>query len=207
MHLTKVGSNATAPQKAMRAMFEARKRVFIDLLGWNLPTLADTYEIDQFDDIFADYLILTDRKSAHLASARLLRTDRPHILGDLFAHLCDGGVPTGPDIREITRFCLDPSQRAAQRRETRNRLVTALVAHALANGVSAYTGVASQSWYEQIARFGWDCRPLGEPVVMDGQALVALHIRIDAQTPARLKQAGIYRRLDPQAAGMLEHAA
>src|SRR3546814_5947244 len=35
---------------AMRAMFAARKEVFIDLLKWDLPVLAGAYELDQFDD-------------------------------------------------------------------------------------------------------------------------------------------------------------
>lgn len=30
---------------AMRAMFAARKEVFVDLLGWQVPVLEDRYEI------------------------------------------------------------------------------------------------------------------------------------------------------------------
>src|SRR3546814_16727454 len=67
---------------AMRAMFAARKEVFIDLLKWDLPVLAGAYELDQFDDPDAEYLILIDGQGRHRASARLLRTDRPHLLGD-----------------------------------------------------------------------------------------------------------------------------
>src|SRR3546814_13988791 len=84
----------------MRAMFAARKEVFIDLLKWDLPVLAGAYELDQFDDPDAEYLILIDGKGRHRASARLLRTDRPHLLGDLYPHLCDGPVPTGPTVRD-----------------------------------------------------------------------------------------------------------
>src|SRR3546814_18722515 len=72
------------------------------------------------------YLILIDGQGRHRASARLLRTDRPHLLGDLYPHLCDGPVPTGPTVREITRFCLDRNQTTSERRSARNQLVTAL---------------------------------------------------------------------------------
>ena len=35
---------------SLRAMFAARKQVFVDLLKWDLPVLAGEYELDQFDD-------------------------------------------------------------------------------------------------------------------------------------------------------------
>lgn len=182
---------SAASDAAMRAMFEARKRVFVDLLGWDLPVLADRYEVDQFDDVHAHYLIFTDSAQRHLASARLLPTTRPHILDGLFGGLCDGPPPSGPGIWEITRFCLDRSLGAARRREVRDELVLALVDHALANGINAYTGVAEIGWLQQILAFGWRCRPLGMPRRMGGAMLGALRIDITPDTPALLARAGI----------------
>lgn len=176
---------------ALRAMFRARKEVFIDLLKWDLPVLADEFEVDQFDSD-AEYLILLEEGVRHRASTRLLRTDRPHLLGDLYPHLCAGPVPAGPTIREITRFCLDRHQRAPERRSARNQLVTALAEHALATGVTAYTGVAEQEWFEQIRRFGWDCKALGQPIVHEARNLVALHICIDDETIGGLQASGVY---------------
>jgi hypothetical protein len=68
-------------------MFAARKSVFVDLLKWDVPVLAGRYEVDQFDDPNAQYLILADRDGAHLASARLLPTLHPHILA-AFTNAC-----------------------------------------------------------------------------------------------------------------------
>jgi N-acyl-L-homoserine lactone synthetase len=96
----------------MRAMFAARKSVFVDLLKWDVPVLDGQYEIDQFDNVHARYLVLTDPDGNHLASARLLPTTREGILSGLFRKLCDGPVPSAPDILEITRFCLDRRLRA-----------------------------------------------------------------------------------------------
>lgn len=190
--LITVDTASSAADAAMRGMFEARKRVFVDLLGWDLPVLAGRYEVDQFDDPHARYLILTDRDQNHLASARLLPTVRPHILGDLFADLCEDAPPQGLDIYEITRFCLERSASAAHRREARNRLVTALADYALANGITAYTGVAEMGWLQQILAFGWRCRPLGVPQRIGGMMLGALRIEITPDTPALLAAAGIY---------------
>ena len=178
---------------ALREMFEARKRVFVDLLKWDVPVLEGRYEVDQFDDEDATYLIVPDENGGHAGSARLLKTTRPHILDTLFPELCAAPVPRGPRILEITRFCLGRGQSAEQRLDTRNSLVSALVRYALENGVETYTGVAEMGWLQQILAFGWRCRPLGLPRAIDGKILGALRIDISDETPALLEANGIYR--------------
>lgn len=187
---------------ALRAMFTARKEVFIDLLKWDLPVLAGAYELDQFDDPDAEYLILIDSAGRHRASTRLLRTDRPHLLGDLYPNLCDGPVPSGPSVREITRFCLDRNQTASERRSARNQLVTALAEHALRQGITDYTGVAELTWLIQILRFGWQCMPLGRVVREGSRSLAGLHIRIDDRTIDGLKRMHVYEPISLRLLGM-----
>jgi len=191
---------------ALREMFEARKRVFVDLLKWDVPVLEDRYEIDQFDDEHAAYLIVPDDHGGHAGSARLLQTLRPHILDTLFLDLCAAPPPRGPDVLEITRFCLDRGQGAQGRLETRNRLVSGLVRYALDNGVQTYVGVAEMGWLQQILAFGWRCRPLGLPRMIDGRMLGALHIDISPDTPALLEAEGIYRPAPLQRLEILEAA-
>lgn len=175
----------------LREMFAARKAVFVDLLKWDVPVLDGRFEVDQFDDRHATYLVLTDGDGGHLASARLLPTTRPHILGDLFPHLCADAPPRDAAIYEITRFCLDRRLDARTRRAARDTLVTALVEHALAHGITAYTAIAEMGWFQQILAFGWRCLPLGLPQVDGVTMLAALRIEIDDETPGRLATAGI----------------
>lgn len=184
-----------AESALLRSMFAARKQVFVDLLGWNVPVLDGRFEIDQFDDEHATYLILTDADGGHLASARLLQTTRPHILGGLFPGLCEGPPPRDSTIFEITRFCLDRRLTARERRAARDTLVAGLVDHALASGITAYTAIAEMSWFQQILAFGWRCRPLGLPQLDGSAMLAALRIDIDGDTPALLAAAGIHARL------------
>lgn len=184
--------DSAASDAVMRAMFEARKRVFVDLLGWDLPVLADRYEVDQYDGPHARYLILADADQNHLASARLLPTTRPHILGDLFPQLCGAPAPTGPGTWEITRFCLDRNLRAPERRRSRDALVTALAYYALEHGITTYTGVAEQGWLDQILAFGWHAELLGNPRTIDTMTLGALRIEITPDTPALLAANGIH---------------
>ena len=184
-------SGQPASHAVLRAMFTARKSVFVDLLKWNVPVIADAYEVDQFDDAHATYLVLAEPDGTHLGSARLLPTTRPHILDSLYASLCEDAPPRGHDICEITRFCLDRRLRARERRQVRDTLVAALVDHALAHDITSYTAIAEMGWFQQILAFGWHCVPLGLPQVIDGAMLAALHITITPQTPAMLARAGI----------------
>ena len=191
LHLVN-SQNINANRKPLESMFMDRKRVFIDILKWDIHS-DGTYERDQFDDEYSEYLIISDKATdAHMGSVRLLRTDRPHILGDLFPHLCDVPVPRGSSIREITRLCLSPRLRAAERLEVRNRLATALVEYALLTGISSYTGVAEMGWLTQILALGWRCDPLGIPKPVGKSLLGSLQIHVGTETIDLLRQAGTY---------------
>lgn len=187
----KIKEHSTSDE-AVRTMFAARKAVFVDLLKWDVPVLAGQYEVDQFDDPHAKYIILAEPDGNHLGSARLLPTMRPHILDSFYADLCVEGPPCAPDIYEITRFCLDRRLRAAERRQVRDALVTALVTYAVQNGITAYTAIAGVPWFSQIMTLGWDCRALGMPRDVDGKPTVALRIEITLETPELLKDAEIF---------------
>jgi N-acyl-L-homoserine lactone synthetase len=174
--------NALGCADTLRTMHRARKRVFVDLLRWQIPH-DDFEERDQFDNDDAIYIVVTDpANGAHLASVRLLPTDRSHILGDLFPMLCEAPAPRGSDIWEITRFCLQPGIGGRVRREVRAELVQAFVEFALLAGIRAYTGVAHMAWLSQILAAGWAVRPLGLPAYVDGQLLGAIEISITPQT-------------------------
>jgi acyl-homoserine lactone synthase len=185
-----------AEDAILREMFEERKRVFVDLLKWDVPVLVDRYEIDQFDTEDAAYLVITGERGRHRASARLLPTDRPHLLDTVFSGLCEGRPPASPTIMEISRFCLSRRLTTSERRVARNKLVTALVDHALQHGITAYTGVAEMGWFQQIIGFGWDCYPLGISKSNGSPPIVALRIDITDETPSQLRETGIYVKSD-----------
>lgn len=182
---------APMADNVLKAMFAARKSVFVDLLKWDVPVIGGAYELDQFDDTHARYLVLTDDAGAHLGSARLLPTMRPHILDSLYPQLCAQLPPKSARAWEITRFCLDRRLSAAERRSVRDTLVVSLAEHALANGIDVYSAVAEMGWFQQVLAFGWRCRPLGLPQMVDRTTLIALRIEIDADTPALLAGSGI----------------
>lgn len=186
------GGWTSAQGQLLAQMYQERKRVFIDLLRWDLPALDGRYEIDQFDTPSTIYLIIADTDGKHLGSLRLLPTTQPHVLGDVFPSLCDIGSPSAPDVWEISRLCLSRSIRAAERRLVRDKLATALTLFARDNGIRAYCCVADMPWYTQILSFGWRCEPLGLPQDLPCGMLAALMIHIDDETPRMLDEAGIW---------------
>lgn len=196
MRMIGTGGDRMEEAEAMRAMFIARKEVFVDLLGWDVPVLDGQFELDHFDDRHARYLILMDEDGRHRASARLLPTTRPHILDSLYPFLCDEARPSGPTVFEITRFCLDRHQTTAERREARNHLISELAITALADGIRHYVGVAEDAWVSQVLDFGWRCRTLGPARQVGPHRLAALCIDIDEHTMSSLRHSGIYNPTD-----------
>jgi N-acyl-L-homoserine lactone synthetase len=191
LYVLTANDRSSISDAVLGTMFAARRSVFVDLLKWNVPVLAARYEIDQFDDVHATYLVLVAEDGMHLGSARLLPTMRPHILDSFYPELCDAAPPRGETIVEITRFCLDRRLRARERRAVRNTLVTSLAHHAIERGITAYSAIAETAWCEQILSFGWRCARLGQPKQFEGGLLAAIRIDVDAETSRLLAGSGV----------------
>jgi N-acyl-L-homoserine lactone synthetase len=178
-------NNRRKYQDLIDAMHADRKRIFVDTLKWEIPVVDGKYEIDQFDNDDAVYLIALDpSREVHLGSVRLLPSSKPHLLGDVFPMLCDKGVPKGDDIWEITRLCTAPQLRGREAWLARSYLAVGMVEFALLYGITKYTCVAATSWLSSIMAVGWECEPLGLPQEINGESVGALTISI---TPATLQ--------------------
>ncbi len=173
----------------LREMYGDRKTVFIDQLKWNLPVVDDAYEIDDYDTEDTIYLIVRDEATGgHLGSVRLLPTAAPHLLGDKFAFLCDGGVaPHGSDIYEITRMVTRPGLPRGAAERVREQLSVALVEYALQSGITRYTMMTHMAFLSAVLAVGWDCEPLGMPVAIDGEQVGALLLTITPETLGLLR--------------------
>jgi len=182
---------ATNPS-LLASMFADRKRLFVDLLGWDLPVIDGRYENDRFDNADAVYLVAVESGGTHAASLRMLPTIRPNMLGAIFPHLCPLGVPTGETIWETTRLCLPQRHGANRRRELRNLLFSAAIDFSLARGIERLTGIVPNRFRTELLALGWQAEPLGPAVQMAGGAVGAFMVHVGADTPERLGWTGTY---------------
>jgi acyl-homoserine lactone synthase len=178
--------------RELKEMFRERKRVFVDRLGWEVPVVDGEFEIDQFDTDDAVYLLATDPSGVQLGSCRLLPTTRPHLMSEIFPHLCERGVPRGDDVWEITRMCTTEAAVAAGPKAVRQRLMIAMVEFALLYGIKRYTLVTHLAYLSAILAVGVDCEPLGLPQPFGDQTVGALVMNITPESLAiRRKRAGL----------------
>jgi len=179
---------------AIETMFADRKAQFVDFFDWDVPVVDGRFEIDQFDGPDAAYIIAIDESGRHEASLRMLPSWRPHLLGDIFAHLCVGGVPTGRGIWESTRLCLPSRHGAARRRTLRNALISAMADFALARDVEHITGVIPDGFRREVLAMGWRAEPLGPAVRISGGPIGAFRIEVTPDMRERLAWTGTYAR-------------
>ena len=172
--------NADKHLELLRSMHRDRKRLFVDIFDWDLAH-DDGEERDGFDDDDAEYLLLCDGAGRHVASLRLLRTDRPHLLDTLFPALCRDAIPRGEQVREITRLCLP--LRKPERVEARNILARGIIDYAASAGVTSYTAVCHMAFMTDLLTAGWRSTLLGMPSTIDDAMAGAVQIHMDEDTP------------------------
>lgn len=180
--------------KHLIEMHHDRKRVFVDRLGWQLPTAGSWLEIDQFDNEYTVYLIACAADDdRHLASVRLLPTTRPHMLSTIFADLNAGGPQVGDDVWEISRLTLAPVGLSGNEvRRLCQYLAVAHVEFARLNNIRRYVLVGETHRIPTLCAMGWKVRPLCLPTDCGGKKVVSLEVTIDENTlPMMRRRFGI----------------
>lgn len=188
-----------------------RKRVFVEGLGWPLP-LIGAFETDRYDGEDVMYLLVKDDLHGRLrASARLLRTDRPHPLLDLFPHLCDNGVPQGANVWEVSRFCPNPLTRRRDRLALLWQIMCASLETALLFDIERLTFVANRALRPLALHCGWDAVPLGSTGPDRDDEVTAIAVAVTRSGLRRVRErfgiAGPVIRFFPAAATAARVAA
>ena len=117
-------------------------------------------EIDQFDIPEAYYLIHRGDDGEVNGSTRLMTTDGPYLLGDVFPEMIKDQTPPRTNaIWESTRFCAD-NQTAP--RQIAGILMAGMLEFALAMGIRNYVSVSDIRMETIIRRAGWATRRMGD---------------------------------------------
>lgn len=172
------------PHAQISSLAKYRHKIFIERLGWSLP-VENGMESDQFDHQDTLYVIAHANDGAITGCARLLPTDSPYLLSEVFPHLLAGeAVPRARDIWELSRFSATPAEASSQvnRGEITRSLLAAAVRCAAEEGITRLITVSPLGVERLLVRMGVHSHRAGPPALVDGKPVFACWIEIDEQT-------------------------
>ncbi len=177
--------------KDIDAMHRLRKRVFHDLLGWDVQ-VRDAWEIDDYDRANPLYVLSYGDKGRLRGLLRLLPTLGPNMLDDTFPAL----LGDGPEIRsaaiwESSRFCIDPeiSQVRASNQVTiaAAELMCGVGELGLASGLSHIVTVTDVFLERMFKRMGCPGMRIGEAKRIGAVQAVAVSWEVSQDLLDRMK--------------------
>jgi len=173
----------------MEQAYRLRHRVFVEEMGWQDLQRPDGREIDQFDDERAVHMLYI-QGGAVLGYQRMLPSTRPHLLSDIFPHLCEGERPVGPDVWEWTRYCVERPHRERGRAlsPVANALLSGIVEWGLSSGVSTIIIQMNPLWLLRLVQLHFRTIPLGLPQRVGGEDVLAVTASFDKRPLARLQE-------------------
>lgn len=161
-----------------------RHKVFVETLQWQLATKDDA-ELDQFDRDDTVYVVAQDRCGHVNGCARLLPTDQPYLLAEVFPQLLENSSPPStPDVWELSRFAAmdfnKPSNIALGQFSSpiAVKLLQASIACAAAHGAKKLITVSPIGVERLLRRAGFRARRSGPPMVVGGHPIFACWIDV-----------------------------
>ena len=177
--------DARLDETTLRQMYRLRHAVFHDRLGWDVNS-DDGMEHDEFDQANPVYVLVRGNDDDLEACWRLLPTNGPYMLKDVFPQLLAGQpAPQRADVWELSRFAVAEGKADAAGFGLSNipvRMVQAAVRFARENGIERYVSVTSVAVERMFRKLGVHVERLGPPLRIGRVLTVACSLEIDAIT-------------------------
>ncbi|MDI9689792.1 acyl-homoserine-lactone synthase [Burkholderia cenocepacia] len=182
------GTQATLAKDTMNDLARFRYRVFVEMLGWDLPC-RDGLELDQFDREDTVYLV-AHKDEQVVGTARLLPTHLPYLLGEVFPQLMgQQPLPQDPAIWELSRFTavdLDAMRGGGAARQFSSPIAVELLRSVLRlaaeRGVQRLITVSPLGIERLLRRAGFLAHRAGPPMIIDGHPIFACWIEVVPQS-------------------------
>ncbi len=178
------GTSESLSPDVFEGIARYRHKVFVETLGWELPVRAGL-ELDQFDRADTIYVAARQEDGRLVGAGRLLRTDRPYLLGEVFPQLMgDAEPPRRADIWELSRFAAVDFDDASVHplRQFSSPIAVGLLREVLrlaaAHGVVRLITVSPLAVERLLRRAGFAAHRAGPPVMVGGQPLFACWIEV-----------------------------
>ena len=158
-----------------------RREIFVDRLGWKLHVDEKGREVDQFDTRDAEYSAVVHQGKV-MAYGRLLPTDKPNLLFDVYGFLMDGDIKLerSPLVWEGTRLGTALDIPAEERSHWLSFLVMDAIRRARAKGVNYLCSVSDIGMEKVLKRIGVSVERLGG-LKTDRHGVEALALRINCR--------------------------
>lgn len=158
---------------------EARKRVFIDHLRWNVPQF-DGMEFDQYDTPQARWIAVHERGRV-LGGVRLtpttaqvgiysymLRDAQNGLLSDIPRDILFFDAPVDPSVWEASRLFITEEVPAERRHDVQAALMSQMSSAAREVGATHVIGIVPAVFSRWLRRLGLDAVPVGRRFEIDG---------------------------------------
>ncbi|SAL35767.1 autoinducer synthesis protein [Caballeronia peredens] len=184
------GRNADLSCETLHRLQRFRHKVFIEELGWLLPN-GDGIESDEFDHPDTLYVIALDHGGEIVGCGRLLPTDEPYLLGQVFPNLMGGArLPSTRSVWELSRFAISTPRgalRTAEESWQNTRCLMAEIVHvAQAHGAKRLIAFSVLGNERLLKRMGVNVHRAAAPQMVEGKPTLPFWIEIDQQTRAAL---------------------
>lgn len=161
------------------SFMEARKRVFIDQLRWNVPHV-DGMEFDQYDTpqarwiaVHADGRVLggvrlTPTTAQVGVYSYMLRDAQNGLLPDIPRDILFFEAPVDMNVWEASRLFITDDVPAHRRHDVQSALMTQMSTAARAEGATHVIGIVPALFSRWLRRLGLDAVPVGRRFEIDG---------------------------------------
>ncbi len=179
------GNSANLSKSLYSRVANYRHKIFVERLGWALET-KNNQELDQFDRPDTVYIIAQDHHEQIHGCARLLPTDKPYLLGEVFPQLIPNGLPlpNSSDIWELSRFAaVDLANQHSMNdgqfsSSVAVGLLQAAINCAAAKGAKRIITVSPVGVERLLRKAGFYAHRAGPPMIIDGYPLFACWIEV-----------------------------
>lgn len=170
---------------ALAQSYQVRHRAFIEKQNWDVPHCYGM-EYDTYDTPAAVYLLARNEFGAVLGLTRLIPTQRPYMLDEIWPNMLGKRVGVhAQDVWEATRFAVDPILDAEQRQGVALAITLACLEFGLANDIKSYFVLSPLAVLRRIIGSGGaGCAytQLGEIETFGRTRVSAAEVTVDEQT-------------------------
>lgn len=168
------------PKAELTAMHRLRARAFRDRRGWDVTVLGGM-EIDGFDAIEPHYMLLREESGMLCGCWRLLPTDGPYMLKDVFPELLGGqAAPHDARVWELSRFVMEGDTAAGFGFSPRTlQSIHEVIRFGHNNGITRYVTVTTTAVERMLRQAGLAVRRFAPPRRIGVETAVALWVDIE----------------------------